>query len=218
MTFHDPYGDQTVDHHVVKVRFPIGITGDADVFGTASAWSARRMYFKTRCRSPENCIQSPLRWGVRGGTRCTGPARSGLWLIRRQGSARRGWCGMSRPAPYQKRITGTSARPSFRAASSRPWPARIPPCSSPGSSTRTRPSRQRSDRPARRCACADSAGRGARGRSARVRSGRQARPGRRSAVRRSTANLMVRRVRTWVRRPRRFAGRLFCSPFGRGLS
>ena len=51
----------------------------------------------------------------------------------------------------------------------------------------------RSDRPAPRCGCAGCARTGAAGRSARARSGRRARPARRSAVRRSTANLMVRR-------------------------
>jgi hypothetical protein len=65
-----------------------------------------------------------------------------------------------------------------------PEGTRIPPCS------------LRSDRSARLSACADCARTGAGSRSATARSGRRARPARRSAVRRSSANLVV---RTWVR-------------------
>ena len=59
-----------------------------------------------------------------------------------------------------------------------------------GWSSRTPPSTPRADPPAPRCACAGCARTGAGGGSARARSARRARPARRSAVRRSTANLL----------------------------
>ena len=61
---------------------------------------------------------------------------------------------------------------------------------------RTRPSRRRAGPPAPRCACAGSVRRGAVDRSATARSDRRAPPARLLAMRRSTANLVV---RTWAR-------------------
>ena len=113
---------------------------------------------------------------------------------------------MRQPDRSAPRSARASARPAAGRARRGCRPARRP---GSGWSSRTPPSKPRSGPPARPSACAGSVRRGAGGQSTTARFGRRARPARCSAVRRSTANLVQARVRTWCDARRRRRSREF---------
>jgi hypothetical protein len=114
--------------------------------------------------------------------RSTPPAgRAGCPRSGRPASGPRSDARTGSPAPREVRASSLRAAGHGRRGCRRPRPP------GPGWSSRTRPCSPQFGRLAPRCGCAGCVRTGAAGRSARARSGRQARPARRSAVRRSMA-------------------------------